>query len=322
MNETLKRIGALKVVPIMTFDKADDADPVAEALVAGGLPIAEVTFRTDAAEESIRRMAARGDLLVGAGTILTTEQADRAIDAGASFILAPGTSPPVVEHCLKRNIPITPGIATPTDIELAMSLGLSVLKFFPIELLGGVKMLKAIAAPYNQIQFLPTGGITRDKLLDYLRSNGFKTFICSGGGIDFMRAVSESLYGIPPEQVIGSSGKKVFEEKDGKWSMTRPDKLSFYNDMDDKAVSIDLHIGRRPLIAMGNVRSHGDIGMCAYSQGRKGPSLQLLVNHDDADREFAYAEDDGESLKAAKANGWIIVSVKNDWKTVFAGVKK
>ncbi len=94
MNETLKRIGALKVVPIMTFDKADDAEPVAEALVAGGLPIAEITFRTDAAAESIRRMAARGDLLVGAGTILTTEQADRAIDAGASFILAPGTSPP------------------------------------------------------------------------------------------------------------------------------------------------------------------------------------------------------------------------------------
>jgi hypothetical protein len=160
------------------------------------------------------------------------------------------------------------------------------------------------------------------ELLDYLRSNGFKTFICSGGGIDFMRAVSESLYGIPPEQVIGSSGRKVFEEKDGKWSMTRPDKLSFYNDMDDKAVSIDLHIGRRPLIAMGNVRSHGDIGMCAYSQGRKGPSLQLLVNHDDADREFAYAEDDGKSLKAAKANGWIVVSMKEDWNTVFSGVAK
>jgi hypothetical protein len=160
------------------------------------------------------------------------------------------------------------------------------------------------------------------ELLEYLRSNGFKTYICSGGGIDFMRAVSDSLYGIPPEQVIGSSGKKVFAEMNGKWSMTRTGKLSAYNDMNDKAVNIDLHIGRRPLFAMGNVRSHGDIGMCAYSQGRKGPSLQLLVNHDDADREFAYAEDDGESLKAAKANGWIIVSVKKDWKTVFAGVKK
>jgi hypothetical protein len=156
------------------------------------------------------------------------------------------------------------------------------------------------------------------ELLEYLRSNGFKTYICSGGGIDFMRAVSESLYGIPPEQVIGSSGKKVFAENDGKWTMTRTGELSFFNDVNDKAVGIDLHIGRRPLFAMGNVRSHGDIGMCAYSQGRKGPSLQLLINHDDADREFAYVEDDGGSLKAAKANSWIIVSVKNDWKTVFS----
>lgn len=131
------------------------------------------------------------------------------------------------------------------------------------------------------------------ELLKYLRSNGFKTYICSGGGIDFMRAFSESLYGIPPEQVIGSSAKKVFTEKDGKWVMTRTGKISSYNDMNDKAVNIDLHIGQPPLLAMGNVRSHGDIGMCAYSQSRKGPSLQLLINHDDADREFAYAEDDG-----------------------------
>ena len=169
MNETLKRIGELKIVPIMTLDKATDAGPLADALVAGGLPIAEVTFRTDAAEEAVRRMAARGDLLVGAGTILTTEQADRAIDAGASFLLAPGTNPRVVEHCLKRDVPITPGVATPTDIELAMSLGLRVLKFFPVENLGGIKMLKAVSAPYAQVQFLPTGGISRDKLLDYLR---------------------------------------------------------------------------------------------------------------------------------------------------------
>ncbi|MFC1825227.1 HAD family hydrolase [Thermodesulfobacteriota bacterium] len=156
------------------------------------------------------------------------------------------------------------------------------------------------------------------ELLEYLRSHGFKTFICSGGGIDFMRAISESLYGIPPEQVIGSSGKKVFAEGEDGWSMTRTGELSFFNDKNDKAVNIDLHIGRRPLIAMGNVRSHGDIGMCAYSQGRKGPSLQLLVNHDDAVREFSYAEDDGGSLKAAKANGWIVVSVNKDWNVVFS----
>ncbi len=156
------------------------------------------------------------------------------------------------------------------------------------------------------------------ELLEYLRSHGFKTYICSGGGIDFMRVISESLYGIPPEQVIGSSGKKVFAKGEEGWSMTRTGEISSFNDKEVKAVNIDLHIGRRPLLAGGNVRSHGDIGMCSYSQGRKGPSLQLLVNHDDAVREFSYAEEDGGSLKAAKANGWIVVSMKKDWNVVFS----
>ena len=156
------------------------------------------------------------------------------------------------------------------------------------------------------------------ELLAYLRSHGFKTYICSGGGIDFMRAISESLYGIPPEQVIGSSGKKVFAKGEEGWSMKRSGEISSFNDKEVKAVNIDLHIGRRPLLAGGNIRSHGDIGMCSYSQGRKGPSLQLLVNHDDDVREFSYAEEDGGSLKAAKANGWIVVSMKKDWNVVFS----
>ena len=156
------------------------------------------------------------------------------------------------------------------------------------------------------------------ELLAYLRSHGFKTYICSGGGIDFMRAVSESLYGIPPEQVIGSSGKKVFAKGEEGWSMSGTGEISSFNDKEVKAVNIDLHIRRRPLLAGGNVRSEGDIGMCSYSQGRKGPSLQLLVNHDDAVREFSYAEGDGGSLEAAKANGWIVVSMKKDWNVVFS----
>lgn len=160
------------------------------------------------------------------------------------------------------------------------------------------------------------------ELLKYLRANGFKTYICSGGGIDFMRVISMPLYGIPPEQVIGSSGKKEFTEKKGKGCMIRTGKLADLNDMNGKAVNINLHIGRRPIFAMGNVRSYGDVGMCSYSQGRKGPSLQLLINHDDADREFAYAEEDGKSLKVARANNWIIVSVKRDWKTIFSGNEK
>ena len=168
MIDTLNRIHELKLVPVVVLDHADHARPLADALVAGGLPIAEITFRTDAAEAAIEAMAIRGDLLVGAGTVLSTEQADRAIDAGAAFIVAPGTNPRVVEHCLKRGAPITPGVATPSEIEVAMSLGLDLLKFFPAESLGGVNTLKAVSAPYGNVLFIPTGGISPENVLDYL----------------------------------------------------------------------------------------------------------------------------------------------------------
>ncbi len=169
MNNALKKIGVLKLVPVVVLDSTEHAMPLADALVSGGLPIAEVTFRTDAAEAAIRIMADRGDLLVGAGTVLTIEQADRAIGGGASFIVAPGTNPKVVEHCLGRGVPIAPGVATPTDIELALSLGLDTLKFFPAEVLGGISALKAISAPYGNVRFIPTGGISPKNLLDYLQ---------------------------------------------------------------------------------------------------------------------------------------------------------
>ena len=138
------------------------------SLVASGLPVAEITFRTEAAAGAIRVLARRGDVLVGAGTVLTTEQADRAIDAGAAFIVAPGTNPRVIDHCLVRSVPIVPGIATPTDIDLAMSFGLTTLKFFPAENLGGVATIKAFAGPYIDVLFFPTGGITPEKLPEYL----------------------------------------------------------------------------------------------------------------------------------------------------------
>jgi len=168
MPNALKQIAQHKLIPVVVIDAEEYALPLADALVAGGLPIAEITFRTDAAEGAIRALAKRGDLLVGAGTVLTLEQADRAIDAGAAFVVAPGTNRQVVEHCMERNIPITPGVATPTDIELALSLGLDTLKFFPAQALGGVPMLKAISGPYRQVRFVPTGGITLDNMLDYL----------------------------------------------------------------------------------------------------------------------------------------------------------
>jgi 2-dehydro-3-deoxyphosphogluconate aldolase/(4S)-4-hydroxy-2-oxoglutarate aldolase len=169
MHEVLEQIGRLRLVPVVVMDDAAHADGLGDALAAGGLPIAEITFRTDAAEESIRRLAKRGDLLVGAGTVLTKEQADRAIDAGAAFIVAPGTNPPVVDHCLLRSVPIVPGIATPTDIDLAMSFGLDSVKFFPAENLGGTSTLKAFAGPYADMLFLPTGSITPELLPSYLK---------------------------------------------------------------------------------------------------------------------------------------------------------
>jgi len=169
MHEVLEHLGRLRLVPMVVMDDAAHADGFGDALVAGGLPVAEVTFRTDAAEDSIRRLAKRGDLLVGAGTVLTKEQADRAIDAGAAFIVSPGTNPTVVDHCLLRSVPIVPGIATPTDIDLAMSFGLDAVKFFPAENLGGTATLKAYSGPYADMMFLPTGGITPEKLPEYLK---------------------------------------------------------------------------------------------------------------------------------------------------------
>ncbi|WP_254511463.1 HAD family hydrolase [Anatilimnocola floriformis] len=156
------------------------------------------------------------------------------------------------------------------------------------------------------------------ELLAYLQANGFKTYICSGGGIEFMRAVSEEIYGIPPEQVIGSAGVLEFQDKDAKAVLLKTPKLLTYNDKQDKPAGIELHIGRVPIFAAGNVRTGGDIAMLRYSQSSKHPSLQLLVDHDDGDREFAYAEKDGASLKAAKEHGWTVVNIKDDWKEIFS----
>lgn len=166
--------------------------------------------------------------------------------------------------------------------------------------------------PYTKVTYKPM-----IELLEYLRTNEFQTWICSGGGIDFMRVVSQSLYGIPPEQVIGSSGKEEFIERDGKYVIWRLPEILRINDHADKPIGIDLHIGKRPVFAAGNERTGGDIAMLTYSQGRSGASFQLLINHDDAQREFAYQEPNNASLNAAEANGWQVVSIKNDWKTVF-----
>ena len=170
MNEILKKIGELKIVPVVTLERIDDAIPLGEALLSAGLPVAEITFRTDAAEEAIRRLSEKlPDLLLGAGTVLTVAQAQRAVAAGAQFIVAPGFNPRVVGHCVEKGIPITPGINSPTQIEMALEFELEVLKFFPAEASGGIPLLKAMAAPYTKALFIPTGGINANNIVTYLQ---------------------------------------------------------------------------------------------------------------------------------------------------------
>jgi 2-dehydro-3-deoxyphosphogluconate aldolase/(4S)-4-hydroxy-2-oxoglutarate aldolase len=169
MSQALFSIQAQRLLPIVVIDNADHARPLGDAFVAAGFTVAEITFRTAAAEQSIRTLAKRGDMLIGAGTVLTTDQADRAIDAGARFLVAPGTNAKVVEHVLNRGLPMVPGIATPSEIEQALSLGIDVLKFFPAETMGGVAALKAFAGPFPEVRFMPTGGITPEMLPNYLQ---------------------------------------------------------------------------------------------------------------------------------------------------------
>ena len=179
MNETLKQIGVTGIVPVVVLNKVSDAEPLAAALMAGGLPCAEVTFRTDAAEESIRTIAKKfPDMFVGAGTVLTTEQVDRAVGAGAKFIVSPGLNPKVVEYCIKNNYPVCPGIMTPTELEVALGFGLDVVKFFPAENAGGLKMIKAMSAPYTMMKFMPTGGINATNVREYLACD--KILACGG----------------------------------------------------------------------------------------------------------------------------------------------
>ena len=167
------------MIPVIKIENADDAVPLAKALIDGGLPAAEITFRTSCAAEAIRNITkAYPEMLVGAGTVLTTEQVDAAIEAGSKFIVSPGLNPKVTAYCLSKGVPMLPGCSNPSDIEAALELGLSTVKFFPAEAAGGLKMLKAMAAPYGKLTFMPTGGISADNLLDYLK---FDKIVACGG---------------------------------------------------------------------------------------------------------------------------------------------
>lgn len=179
MNAVLEQISKIGIVPVVKIDRAEDALPLAKALCAGGLPCAEVTFRTCAAAEAIKIMTTNfPNMCVGAGTVLNAEQVDAAVEAGAKFIVSPGLNPKTVQYCIEKNVPITPGTSSPSDIEQAIEFGLDVVKFFPAEQSGGLAKIKAMAAPYVNMKFMPTGGINAKNLTSYLDFN--KIIACGG----------------------------------------------------------------------------------------------------------------------------------------------
>jgi len=194
MVDVLERLGFLGVVPVVKIDHAKDALELGRALLEGGLPCAEITFRTPAAEEAIQILSSNlPEIILGAGTVLSVDQAEKAVNAGARFIVSPGFNPIVVDWCLENEIPVTPGIATPTEIEMALNKGLNILKYFPAEALGGVKTLKALAGPYLGVRFIPTGGISVKNLPDYLRLPCVHA--CGGSWLVKSKLISEAKFG-------------------------------------------------------------------------------------------------------------------------------
>lgn len=179
MNKVLAQFERFGIIPVVVIDNVKDVKPLGEALIKGGLPCAEITFRTAAAEDAIKNMTEMfPEMLIGAGTVLNIEQVERAVLAGAKFIVSPGINPKVVEHCVKNNIPIIPGTCTPSNVETALEYGIDVVKFFPAEVAGGINYIKAIAAPYPVVRFMPTGGVNEKNVKEYL---AYDRIIACGG---------------------------------------------------------------------------------------------------------------------------------------------
>ncbi len=193
MKEIFKKIESIGVLPVIKIHNEGDSENLAASLLAGDLPAVEITFRTSAAEKSIRRIRKKfPGILLGAGTILTAEQADSAVSAGADFLVSPGFNPKVAEHCLDRNIPFIPGVDSPSQIETAMEYGFEVMKFFPAGALGGIKMLKSLSGPYPDVKFIPTGGVNITNLMDYLSLP--QVIACGGSWIAPAEMISEGRF--------------------------------------------------------------------------------------------------------------------------------
>lgn len=299
MNEQIEMTG---IVPVVVLNDAADAEPLAKALCDGGLPCAEVTFRTDAAEESIKKMVkAHPDMLVGAGTVLTTEQVDRALRAGAKFIVSPGLNPTTVEYCQKKGVPIYPGVSSAGQIETALSLGLKVVKFFPAEQAGGLAMIKALAAPFPMLRFMPTGGINADNLNSYLAFD--KVIACGGSWMvkgDLVKAKQfDKIRELTEEAVMKMLGFQVkhfgincdSESDASKTATTFKNLFGFTERTTSKSVfvseDIELMCGKGPGV-------HGHIGVGTNSVTRACYALKRCgVKFDEATAQY----DDKGKLK-------------------------
>ncbi|MCR5273442.1 MAG: bifunctional 4-hydroxy-2-oxoglutarate aldolase/2-dehydro-3-deoxy-phosphogluconate aldolase [Lachnospiraceae bacterium] len=211
MMDVMNRIKEMGIIPVVVLEDVNDAKPLAEALCEGGLPCAEVTFRTKAAAEALKIMRENHpDMLLGAGTVLTKEQVDLAIESGASFIVSPGLNPNTVKYCQEKGIPMIPGVQTPSEMELAMELGLDTVKFFPAEPAGGLAMIKAVAAAYTNLKFMPTGGINEANVRDYLRYD--RIIACGGSWMVKGNLIKEKQFDQIKEMVAGAA-KIVKEER-------------------------------------------------------------------------------------------------------------
>ena len=203
MSAILDQIEKMRVVPVVAIENAQDTMQLADMLIEGGLPCAEITFRTAVAVDAMRIMAQRGDILVGAGTVLKVDQVKAAVDVGARFMVSPGFNPKVVGYCVENNITVTPGISTPSDIEAALEFGLEVLKFFPAEAFGGLKTLKAMSGPYGAVKFIPTGGINPSNLVDYLQFP--KNLACGGTWLAKSNLIFEGKF----DQILSNTREAV-----------------------------------------------------------------------------------------------------------------
>ncbi|GAA2372911.1 bifunctional 4-hydroxy-2-oxoglutarate aldolase/2-dehydro-3-deoxy-phosphogluconate aldolase [Streptomyces cuspidosporus] len=204
-SELLSELRRLRVVPVVTLPHVRHADPLGETLLGAGLPVAEITFRSSAAQEGIATLRARHPgLLVGAGTVLDRATVDQAVDAGAQFVVAPGFNPDVVDYCLEREIPVVPGVNSPTGVEAALARGLPLVKYFPAEASGGLRLLDAMAAPYDGMAFMPTGGLTPHNLLDYLSRP--QVAACGGTWIASAALLAEEEY-----EAIGRNARRAAE---------------------------------------------------------------------------------------------------------------